>query len=104
MADHILVGPEKLRAVATQLDHLRDQANATLSNYLNASHDIHGQSGWFGDAATANVMTTEEIHNAQMKLTTQWGELIHALRAAADSYEHQQETARASVSGVAQSM
>ena len=104
MGDNILVGADKLRAVATQLDHLREQAEGTLTSYLGASHDIHGHGGWFGMAAAANVNTAEEIHNAQMKLNTQWGELIQALRSAADTYEHQEEQARAAVQNVAQSM
>ena len=104
MADNILVGADKLRAVATQLDHLCEQANSTLANYLSASHDVHGHGSWSGDAAMANVTTAEEIHNAQTKLTTQWGELIHTLRAAADSYQNQEEHARAAVTNVAQSM
>jgi WXG100 family type VII secretion target len=104
VADNILVGADKLRAVATQLDHLREQAQGTLQNYLGASHDIHGGGGWQGMAAMANVNTAEEIHNAQMKLNTQWGELIQALRAAADHYQTQEEAARAAVQNVAQSM
>ena len=104
MADNILVGADKLRAVATQLAQLREHAEQTLNNYLGASHDIHGQGGWFGQAAAANVSTTEEIHNAQMKLNTQWGELIHALQTAATRYEEQEAAARAAMQGVSQSL
>jgi WXG100 family type VII secretion target len=100
VANNILVGADKLRAVATSLDQLRGDAEQTLNNYLSASHDIHGQGGWFGQAATANIGTTEDIHNAQMKLNTQWGELIQALRAAADSYQTQEEHATQAVRGV----
>ena len=100
MTDNILVGADKLRAVATQLDQLREHAEQTLNNYLSASHDINGSGGWFGQAATANVGTTEEIHNAQMKLNTQWGELIQALRQAADHYQSQEEAASQAVRGV----
>ena len=94
MADNILVGADKLRAVATQLDQLREHAEQTLNNYLAASHDINGQ------AATANVGTSEDIHNAQMKLNTQWGELIQALRSAADHYQTQEEHASQAVRSV----
>ena len=52
----------------------------------------------------ANVVTTEEIHNAQMKLNTQWGELIHALQTAATRYEEQEAAARAAMQGVSQSL
>jgi WXG100 family type VII secretion target len=100
VANNIVVGADKLRAVATQLDQLREHAEQTLNNYLAASHDIHGQGGWFGQAAAANINTTEEIHNAQMKLNTQWGELIGNLRAAADHYQTQEEHASQAVRGV----
>ncbi len=79
MATTIIVGADKLRAAASQLENLRNEAEGTLTNYLQASHDIAG-GGWKGDASMANVVTAEEIHNAQMKLNTQWGELIHALQ------------------------
>ena len=79
MGIYILVGADKLRAAASQLENLRNEAEGALTNYLQASHNIAG-GGWKGDASMANVVTTEEIHNAQMKLNTQWGELIHALQ------------------------
>jgi WXG100 family type VII secretion target len=103
MADKIIVGADKLRATATQLENLRNEAEGALTNYLQGSHNIAG-GGWLGDASAANVVTTEEIHNAQMKLNTQWGELIHALQAAATKYEEQEAAARAAMQGVSQSM
>ena len=101
MASTIIVGADKLRAAASQLENLRNEAEATLTNYLQASHDIAG-GGWKGDASMANVVTAEEIHNAQMKLNTQWGELIHALQTAASRYDEQEAAARAAVQGVSQ--
>ena len=58
-----------------------------MNNYLAASHDIERPGRLVrpgGDRPTSS--TSEDIHNAQMKLNTQWGELIQALRAAADHY------------------
>ena len=103
MATTVIVGADKLRAAGAQLENLRNEAEGTLTNYLNASHDI-ASGGWKGDASMANVVTAEEIHNAQMKLNTQWGELIHALQAAATKYEEQEAAARAAMQGVSQSM
>ena len=103
MGQMIIVGADKLRATATQLENLRNEAEGALTNYLQASHNVAG-GGWQGDASMANVVTTEEIHNAQMKLNTQWGELIHALQAAANRYEEQEAAARAAMQGVSQSM
>jgi WXG100 family type VII secretion target len=101
MADsNLLVTPDQMRSAANQLEQLCEQANATLQNYLNSAHDIHSSQGWFGLAASTNITTTEEIHNAQMKLTTQWGELINTLRQAADSYEHQESASQSAIAGV----
>lgn len=105
MADsQLLVTPDQMRSAAQQLEQLRDQANATLQNYLNAAHDVHSSQGWYGLAASTNINTTEEIHNAQMKLTTQWGELINTLRQAADNYEHQEQSSQSTIAGVANSL
>ena len=101
MPPTIIVGADKLRAAASQLENLRNEAEGTLTNYLQASHNIAG-GGWQGDASMANVVTTEEIHNAQMKLNTQWGELIHALQTAATRFEEQEAAARAAMLGVSQ--
>ena len=79
----LLVTPDQMRSAAQQLEQLCDQANATLKNYLT---------------------TTEEIHNAQMKLTTQWGELINTLRQAADNYEHQEQSSQSIIAGVPNSV
>ena len=100
----ILVTPDQMRTAAQQLEHLCDQANATLQNYLHAAHDVHSSQGWFGLAAATNVRTTEEIHNAQMKLTTQWGQLINTLRQAANQYEHQEQASQSHIAGIANSM
>ena len=101
MGQTIIVGADKLRATATQLDNLREQAQGVLQQYLSASQNIAG-GGWSGDASMANLATTEEIHHAQMQLNQQWGELIHALQAAANSYEEQENASRAALHGVSQ--
>ncbi|MCG5433046.1 WXG100 family type VII secretion target [Mycobacterium sp. MYCO198283] len=98
------VGVNELRAAAQNLESLRDQATGTLQNYLNASHDVMAPGAWQGAAAAANINAAEEIHNAQTKLTTQWGELIQTLRAAADRYEQQEESSQSTIASVSQSM
>lgn len=103
MAQTIIVGADKLRAAATQLENLRIEAEGVLTNYLQASHNIAG-GAWQGDASMANVVTTEEIHNAQMQLNTQWGEVIQTLKACATKYEEQEAAARAAMQSVPQSM
>ena len=101
MGTSIIVGADKLRAAANTLENLRNEAEGALTNYLQASHNVAG-GGWQGDASMANLVTTEEIHNAQMKLNTQWGELIHALQTAATKYDEQEAAARAAMQSVSQ--
>jgi WXG100 family type VII secretion target len=98
------VGPDELRTAAHNLEQLRDQANATLQNYLSASHDVHAPGAWSGNAAVANISTAEDIHAAQNKLTTQWGELIQTLLQAADRYEEQEQASQSSIASVSQTM
>jgi WXG100 family type VII secretion target len=101
---NLRVGPDHLRTAAQSLEQLRDQANATLQNYLNASHDVYAPGSWVGSAASMNINTAAEIHNAQMKLTTQWGELIDTLRNAATHYEDQEQKSQSHIASVSQSL
>jgi type II secretory pathway component PulF len=48
----------------------------------------------------ANVNASQEINDATIKLTTTWGELINALRQAADHFEQQEEQSRAAISAI----
>ncbi len=100
MADKILVGADKVRAVAMQLEHLRNDAEGAMHNYMGHAQDANAPGIWQGLASMANVNASQEINDATMKLTTTWGELINALRQAADHYEQQEEQSRAAVSAI----
>lgn len=97
----IKVGPTQVLSTSDALEQLRDQANAVLQNYLNHSYDVHAQGSWFGPAAMANTHTAEEIHTAQAKLTTQWGEMLQILRNAAHGAHDVEQQSQAAVTGVA---
>ena len=101
MADKILVGADKVRAVATQLEHLRSEAEGAMHNYMGHTQDANAPGIWQGLAAMANVNASQEINDSTMRLTTTWGELIQALRAAADTFEEQEEQSRAAVASIA---
>ena len=101
MADNILVGADKVRAVAMQLEHLCDDAEGAMKNYLSTAHDSNAAGIWQGMAAMANVNASQEIHDSTMQLTNTWGQLIQALRAAADTFEHQEEQSRAAINTIA---
>ncbi len=100
MGQNILVGADKVRAVAMQLQHLCDEASGAIGNYLSSAHDANAAGSWQGLAAMANVNASQEIHDAQMKLNNTWTELIHALRQAADTFEHQEEQSRAAINAI----
>ncbi|MFY9920845.1 MAG: hypothetical protein WAL26_20995 [Mycobacterium sp.] len=100
MADKILVGADKVRAVATQLEHLRTEAEGAMHNYMGHTNDANAPGIWQGLASMANVNASQEINDSTIRLTTTWGELIHALRAAADTFEQQEEQSRAAISAI----
>lgn len=100
MGDKILVGAEKVRAVAMQLQHLCDEAEGAMKNYLGSAQDANAPGIWQGMAAMANVNASQEIHDSTMQLTNTWGQLIQALRSAADTFEHQEEQSRAAINAI----
>ncbi len=104
MSGNILVGADKVRAVAMQLEHLKSEAESAMHNYMGHTQDSNAPGIWQGLASMANVNASQEITDSTMRLTTTWGELIHALRAAADTFEEQEEQSRAAVSSISQSM
>lgn len=104
MADKILVGADKVRAVAMQLEHLKSEAESAMHNYMGHAQDANAPGIWQGLAAMANVNASQEITDATMRLTTTWGNLIQALQQAADRFEEQEEQSRAAVASISQSM
>ena len=100
MGDKILVGADKVRAVAMQLEHLRNEADGAMTNYMGHTNDANAPGIWQGLAAMANVNASQEIHDSTMRLNNTWGELIAALRAAADTFEEQEEQSRAAIASI----
>jgi uncharacterized protein YukE len=100
VADKILVGADKVRAVATQLEHLKNEAECAMHNYLGHSQDANAPGIWQGLAAMANVNASQEINDSTMRLTTTWDGLIQSLRAAADTFEEQEEQSRAAIASI----
>lgn len=100
MGDKILVGADKVRAVAMQLEHLRNDAESAMTNYMGHTNDSNAPGIWQGLASMANVNASQEIFDSTQRLNTTWGELIHALRAAADTFEDQEEQSRAAISSI----
>ncbi|RDH80269.1 hypothetical protein DVS77_00110 [Mycolicibacterium moriokaense] len=100
MTDKILVGADKVRAVAMQLENLRNEAEGAMHNYMGHTQDANAPGIWQGMAAMANVNASQEINDSTIRLTTTWGELINALRMAADTFEQQEEQSRAAINSI----
>ncbi len=100
MGDKILVGADKVRAVASQLEHLKSEAEGAMHSYLGHTQDANAPGIWQGLAAMANVNASQEINDSTMRLTTTWGQLIQALQQAANTFEDQEEQSRAAVASI----
>ncbi|HZA10652.1 hypothetical protein [Mycobacterium sp.] len=87
---HVNVDNDPLQTAANNLHDLMEQARAVLQHYGQAAHDIHNPATFFGQTAGTNIVTTEEIQNAQMKIQFKWGSLIDVLRNAGHQYAEQE--------------
>ena len=67
MGDKILVGADKVRAVAMQLEHLKSEAEGAMHNYLGHTQDANAPGIWQGLAAMANVNASQEINDSTMQ-------------------------------------
>jgi uncharacterized protein YukE len=79
MVQHV-VGQGQIQATADTLEDLKEQVISTLNAYYNDSTDLQASGGLQGQAGTTNVVTAEEIQNAQMKVQQRFGMVIDALR------------------------
>ncbi|MBY0288458.1 MAG: WXG100 family type VII secretion target [Mycobacteriaceae bacterium] len=90
MAD-LKVSPEELQATANTIRGLISEYNGALDSYLQQTEANLGAGGWNGPAALANSHATNDIHQAQMNLTTRWGGLADTLERAAAEYANQEQ-------------
>jgi len=80
-----IVGQSQVLATADTLDDLKHQVIDTLNQYYNLSTELQAGGSLDGGAGRTNVVTAEEIQNAQMKVQQRWGMVIDALRQTAPS-------------------
>jgi len=101
MSQPIRVAGDPLQAAANNLESLMEQARAVLNHYLQAAHDVHAPGVFLGQAAGANIVTTEEVQHAQMKLATKWGTLIDVLRNEGHKYVDMEQQNAQLLTGIA---
>lgn len=85
------VTPEELQTAANTIRGLISEYNGALDSYLQQTEANTGAGGWFGPAALANSHATNDIHQAQMNLTTRWGGLADILERESANYANQEE-------------
>jgi len=98
----MLIGPEQVQAAANQLEGLMNDTVDALQQYYNHSTDLQAGGGLNGAAGMTNVVTAEEIHQAQMNIQTHWGRVIAMLRTQTGQYgetDHSNSSQIASVAG-----
>lgn len=97
----IHVGPDQVHTAANNLESLMEQANAVLKRYMDAAYNVHNPGQFWGQTAVANTNTAEQIQDATMKITRQWGQLIDVLRNEAGKYHNREEENAALIAGLA---
>lgn len=80
------VGHEEMLTAANSLDELKHRAIDVLDRYMHHSQDLQAGQMLTGAAGATNVVTAEEIQNAQMKIQTRWDTLINLLRSNTHGY------------------
>ena len=97
----IIVGNDAVQEAANRLEDLMHQGVNVLSRYQQAAQDIHAPHLFLGQAAGANIMTTDEIQHAQNKLMQKWGTLIDVLRNVGHKYVDVNSQNAAMIQGLA---
>lgn len=89
----------KLRAVANQLDEIKNQTLNGLGRYVTMNQDLGG-SAFVGVASLASMKTTEDVATTGRNVSARFDQVIKALRTGADEYdrvEHENQTSLSSV-------
>ena len=81
-----IVGQSQVLATADTLDDLKFQAIDVLQRYYNHSMELQASGALDGGAGRTNVVTAEEIQQAQLKVQMRWDQLIQALRNSAPQF------------------
>ncbi|WP_375489203.1 WXG100 family type VII secretion target [uncultured Mycobacterium sp.] len=97
-----LVGHPQLVAFADQMDELSQRVQDVLQQYLNHSMELHSGGGLTGAAGTANIQTTQDVHDAQARIQARFQQLNDLVRQNAHGYantDHNNQQTIAAVPG-----
>ncbi|KUI36219.1 hypothetical protein [Mycobacterium sp. GA-2829] len=95
------VGESELYDTANRLDELKFRAIDTLNRYMNHSTDVHSSGVLQGSAGGTNVVTAEEIKNAQDKISDRWDQVIQVLRESTSGFVDQDSQNASNIASVA---
>ncbi|AFM20208.1 hypothetical protein Mycch_5543 (plasmid) [Mycolicibacterium chubuense NBB4] len=89
----------KLRAVATQLDDIKNETLNALGRYMSMNQDLNG-SAFIGLASVASLKTTEDVATTGRNVSARFDQVIQALRTGADEYDRVEHENQSSLSSV----
>lgn len=95
------VGASELMAFAARMDELSTRAQSVLQRYEDANQQLSATGGLNGQGGTMNLKTSAEVHEAQMKIQTNFQNLNDLVRQNTNKYTHTDEQNGQTISSVA---
>ncbi|MEE6140373.1 type VII secretion target [Mycobacterium sp. 050128] len=101
MSQPIHVDQSSVVSLAGQMDELSHRAQDVLSRYSDLVQ--HGNSAQYlrGSAGSTNLVTAEEIHEAQNKIQSRFQSVNELLRSGASQYHNTDSEAQGHIASVA---
>jgi len=85
------VGASELMAFAARMDELSTRAQSVLQRYEDSNQQLSATGGLNGQGGTMNLKTSAEVHEAQMKIQTNFQNLNDLVRQNTNKYTHTDE-------------
>jgi WXG100 family type VII secretion target len=104
MAEPTHVNAQQVNNLANQMDDLSHRAQDVLSRYEEAVNHAQASQTFNGSAGSANIVTTAEVKEAQMKIQTRFQQVNDMLRHGATQYTSTDEDNAQHVRSIASSI
>jgi len=95
------VGAPQLVSFSHRMDELSHRAQNVLQRYLDHAETVQGSGTFTGAGGTANIQTSNEVHEAQTRIQTKFQQLNEVVRQAAQGYTSRDEDNAHSITAVA---